>query len=145
MWGCSNQMKANIIFMHSSITLYLLKPIFKVICLFILCIFCLHVCLRSTCVPGICRGEKRAVELLGWELQTVVSHHMGAGNRAWLLPKNPYQRDDWWLCLINVYMQILWKLVQFMQLQIFLLIIYGMRIAFQSAFWALDVYKTSGP
>lgn len=40
----------------------------------ILCVrtLCLHVCLCTKCIPGICRSQMRASEPLGWELQMVV-------------------------------------------------------------------------
>ena len=31
-------------------------------------------------MPGDCRGQKEASDLLELDLQTVVSHHVGAGN-----------------------------------------------------------------
>ena len=42
------------------------------------------------CMPvfGVCsalEGQKRALDPLKLELQVIVSHHMGAGNQAWLL------------------------------------------------------------
>lgn len=42
-----------------------------------------HVCM---CVPCACssQGQKRALEL---ELQMVMSHHVGPGNRTWILSK----------------------------------------------------------
>lgn len=34
---------------------------------------------------GACRGQKRALDPLGLELQAVVGHHMwGSGNRTWV-------------------------------------------------------------
>lgn len=46
----------------------------------ILCVwvFCLHVCLCTTCVPGACR--KKSLCPLRLELQKVVSHCVGPGN-----------------------------------------------------------------
>jgi hypothetical protein len=53
---------------------------------FILCVwlFCLHVCLCTTCMPCACRGQKRASDPLEVELKTVGRHHVGAGNQTWL-------------------------------------------------------------
>lgn len=34
----------------------------------------LHVCLCTTCVPGTLEGQRRVLDLLEQELQTVVSH-----------------------------------------------------------------------
>jgi hypothetical protein len=39
-----------------------------------------HVCMCTTCVPGACRGQKRALHLLDLELWMVVGHHVDAGN-----------------------------------------------------------------
>lgn len=36
-------------------------------------VFCLHICLRSTCVPGACGSQKRVLGSLQLELQTVVA------------------------------------------------------------------------
>lgn len=41
---------------------------------------CMYV--HITCVPGVCRGQKWALEL---ELQMCMSHHVGAVNRTWVL------------------------------------------------------------
>jgi hypothetical protein len=43
-------------------------------------VFCLHVCLCTMCVPCAHKGQKRASDPLELDFQTVVSHHMGAGN-----------------------------------------------------------------
>jgi hypothetical protein len=34
------------------------------------------------CMPGVCRGQKRVSNSLQLELQIVVSHYTGAGNRT---------------------------------------------------------------
>jgi len=34
--------------------------------------------------PGARGGQRKASDPLGVELHTVVSHHVGAGNRTWL-------------------------------------------------------------
>lgn len=54
--------------------------------LFILCVSILfaYVC---TSVSGALGNQKRAVDLLGVKLQTVVSHYVGARNRSWVLCK----------------------------------------------------------
>ena len=44
--------------------------------------FYLNVFPRTLCEPRAHRGEKRALDPLGLELQIVVSHHVVAGNRA---------------------------------------------------------------
>lgn len=38
-------------------------------------VFCLHVCQSTTCLPGSCGVQKRAMHLLELELLTCVSHH----------------------------------------------------------------------
>ena len=40
----------------------------------------LPTCMYAMCVPGACRGQKKALDLLELELRMVVSHHVGAGN-----------------------------------------------------------------
>jgi hypothetical protein len=42
--------------------------------------FCLHVCMYITCVPGAHKGQNRALDSLGLELETVVSCHVDAGS-----------------------------------------------------------------
>lgn len=44
--------------------------------------FCLYVCIRTTCVAGACRSQKRASNSLELELQTIVICHVGSGNWA---------------------------------------------------------------
>jgi hypothetical protein len=56
-------------------------------------VFCSKVCLCTTCMPGACRGQKRASDSL--ELKRVwwpmdVSHHVGARNWTWFLWKHAY-------------------------------------------------------
>ena len=41
--------------------------------------FCLHVCLCTTYMPGAYGVQKRVLDPLELELQTVVSHHVDAG------------------------------------------------------------------
>ena len=41
--------------------------------------FCLCVCIHS-CVPGACRGQKRALDPLELELGVAVRHYVGTGN-----------------------------------------------------------------
>lgn len=48
----------------------------------------MHVCLCTTCLSGAYRGQKRASDLLGLQLQMVVSCHMGAGNQTQVFGKN---------------------------------------------------------
>lgn len=40
--------------------------------------FCLHVCMRIICVPGVHGGQKTVSNTLEMELQRVVSHHVCA-------------------------------------------------------------------
>jgi hypothetical protein len=47
---------------------------------FILCVFCLHVHLCTTCMPGVQRGQKMESGPLELELTIVVSCHMDAEN-----------------------------------------------------------------
>ena len=44
--------------------------------------FCLHVCLCITCMPGAHRGQKRASDSLELELQMVVSHCVARSLRS---------------------------------------------------------------
>ena len=41
--------------------------------------FCLDICLCTMCMPGACRGQKRALDSLELELQRTVHYHLGAG------------------------------------------------------------------
>lgn len=41
------------------------------------CLFCLCICIY---VPGACRGQNKALDLLELELLMAVCHHVGAGN-----------------------------------------------------------------
>lgn len=43
-------------------------------------LFCLHVCLYTTYMPGDPQDQKRASDPLQLELQMAVSHHVGGGN-----------------------------------------------------------------
>jgi hypothetical protein len=42
----------------------------------------LHECLSVMCVSGVHRGQKKALDFLELEFQTVLSHYVGAGNQA---------------------------------------------------------------
>ena len=42
---------------------------------------CRHAC-ATYAQPGACEGQKRASNLLELEIQIVVSHHVGVGNRT---------------------------------------------------------------
>lgn len=53
---------------------------FEVYDYFYVCDFCLPVCLRTTCMPGVCRGQKRAPGPLGLKLWMAVSPYMSAEN-----------------------------------------------------------------
>lgn len=46
---------------------------------------CPFVGMCITCVPGAFGGQKRVLGLLGLEFQMVVSYHVGARNRSWVL------------------------------------------------------------
>lgn len=50
--------------------------------------FFLIVCVCTMYKPGAGGGQKEASNPLGVELHTIVSHHVGAGNRTWLLWKS---------------------------------------------------------
>lgn len=56
--------------------------------LFILSVFYLHVCMCTMGMHGALKGQKRVLDLLVLELQMIVSNHMDAGYRAWILCKN---------------------------------------------------------
>lgn len=43
-------------------------------------VFCLHLHLRTTCMPGTRRCQKMMSDPWGLELQVVMSHYMYAGN-----------------------------------------------------------------
>lgn len=49
------------------------------------CVFCLHVCVCTMGMSDAHGGEQRALALLELDLQMVVSCHVGAGNRTWIL------------------------------------------------------------
>lgn len=53
-----------------------------------MCMFCLHICLCTTSMPGAHCGQKRALPFLELELHRVVSSHMGVGNQIWVLWKS---------------------------------------------------------
>lgn len=53
-----------------------------------MCMFCLHVCLCSRCVPGTCRDQKSVSDPLELELRMVVSHHVDVGTQTWNLCKS---------------------------------------------------------
>lgn len=46
---------------------------------------CLCVCM---CTPGVLRGQKRVLDALELELETVVGHHVNVRNQTWLLYKS---------------------------------------------------------
>ena len=41
---------------------------------------CMLACMGTMCIPGTCGGQKKVSGSSEPELQTVVSHYMGAGN-----------------------------------------------------------------
>lgn len=45
------------------------------------CVFCLHVCICTTCVPGASSGQKRVSDPVELELQMLVSYHVGSGKQ----------------------------------------------------------------
>lgn len=52
---------------------------------FILCVCvfaCMYVCVQTTCMSDVLRGQKKALNALEPELQVAVIHHEGAGNRT---------------------------------------------------------------
>lgn len=49
-----------------------------------MCVFCLHVCVCTTGVPGALRGQNRALDPLELELEMVV----GVGNQTWVFYKS---------------------------------------------------------
>lgn len=52
-------------------------------CLFLyLLVFCLHVCMYTSGVPGTYRSHKKASDLLALELQTFVSHRRGVRTKS---------------------------------------------------------------
>ena len=38
-------------------------------------------CVCTVSMPGVCRGQKKALNPLEMELQTVIGHYVGAGNQ----------------------------------------------------------------
>lgn len=50
--------------------------------------FSLHVCVHTICAPGTFRSQERTAELLGLELEPVVSHQVNAGNQTRILWKS---------------------------------------------------------
>lgn len=55
-----------------------------------MCVFCLNVCLCIVCMPGSFGGQKRVFYSLEPELQTIVSHWVGAENLTWALCKSSH-------------------------------------------------------
>lgn len=46
-----------------------------------MCVFCLHIYLRTTCMPSVHGAQQRALDLLKLEIEwPVVSGYVGAGN-----------------------------------------------------------------
>lgn len=41
---------------------------------------CLPMCLYTVCMPGVHKGQKRALDPLKLDLQMTVNFHVGAGN-----------------------------------------------------------------
>jgi Flp pilus assembly protein TadB len=59
-------------------------------------VFCLHACLCTTYVLGARRVQKRMLVSLEPELETVVSHHVGAVNQTQVLCKSCKQLLNCW-------------------------------------------------
>lgn len=55
-------------------------PFFLFICILCVCEFHLYICLYIMCVPGIQGHQKRVLNPLELELQTVENHHVVTGN-----------------------------------------------------------------
>lgn len=51
-------------------------------------VFCQHVCMCTTYMPGTCRGQKRALDFLELELWMVEICQVGPGNWTWDLWKS---------------------------------------------------------
>lgn len=51
-------------------------------------VVCLHVCLCVTYVPEAIRDQKRVLNSMELELQTIVSYHVGTRNWTWVLGKS---------------------------------------------------------
>lgn len=47
---------------------------------YFMCLFCMHVCRGTTCMPGYHGGQEAQSYSLGLELQVTVSYHVGTGN-----------------------------------------------------------------
>lgn len=45
-----------------------------------ICMFCLHICMSTICVPGALEIQKRTLCPLELELWMIVGHHVGSGN-----------------------------------------------------------------
>lgn len=50
--------------------------------------FCIHVCMCTTWVFDVSRGQKKEIDALKLELSMVISHHVGAGIQIQFLCKN---------------------------------------------------------
>lgn len=55
---------------------------------FISHVFRMHVCLCTTHIRDACGGEKKACNALELVLWMLVTHHVDAGNRTWVLCKS---------------------------------------------------------
>ena len=61
---------------------------FKDVLILYVWVFCLHVCLCTTCMLDTHRGQKRVSDSLQPELHMVVSCSVDAGNQTFILRKN---------------------------------------------------------
>lgn len=69
-------------YMHLSIFIYV-------------CVFCLHVCLHTMCMPGAPTEQKKGLDSLVLELQTVVIQHLCAGNWTHIFWKSSSAPNCW--------------------------------------------------
>lgn len=56
-------------------------------CILICVSVCLHVCVNTVCLSGSYAGQKIALNFLELESKAVVSYHVSAGNKFWVLCK----------------------------------------------------------
>jgi hypothetical protein len=60
-----------------NVTLLFFKDLFVIVCVWV---FCLHACLCTMLMPSAHKGQRRMLNPLEQEVQTVVSHHVGSEN-----------------------------------------------------------------
>lgn len=49
---------------------------------------CLHVCMHTTCVPGVYRGQNKASDTVELELEMVANYHVATGTQTQVLWKS---------------------------------------------------------